>query len=87
MIKIEELEELARAMVGDGQAPNVFFVTDQGVVTLVSTSYHAAYAAWGTLRDRVPMQECALEDRLTGILASVEPEDDDSDILHVIDDN
>lgn len=77
-MRIEALETLAREMVGDGGTPNAFFVTDGGNVTMVTTNEEEARRAWECLADRLPLQESALEDRQTGVLASVEPEDDDS---------
>lgn len=75
--KIDVLETMARDMVGDGKSPNLFFVTDQGVVTLVARNGDDAYTAWSRLATRSPRVECALEDRQTGVLASIEPETDE----------
>lgn len=80
-MRVEALETLARDMVGDGGTPNLFFVTDGGNVTMVSTEEENARAAWRALADRFPLRECALEDRQTGVLASVQPEEDDSSVL------
>jgi len=74
--KIEPLEALARDYVGDGKSPNLFFVTDQGTVVLISRDGETAYEAWRVLANRAPRLECALEDRKTGVLASVEPTED-----------
>jgi hypothetical protein len=61
-------------MVGDGGKPNVYFVTHKGHVTTVTVNFEAAYQAW---KDVISMtEESALEDRRTGVLASVEPESD-----------
>lgn len=75
------LDALASDMVGDGGSPNVFFVTDGGHVVTVTTDRSAAWAQWRRLADRLPLRECALEDRQTGVLASVEPAEDGSDVL------
>ena len=76
MRKIAELENLARDMVGDGKRPNLYFVTDGGTVTMVTRDRVAARGAWYDLSMRRPLQECALEDRLTGVLADVSPDED-----------
>lgn len=80
MARIEELEALARKLIGDGGSPNVFFVTAKGNVTMITTDEEKAREAWRALADRFPLRECALEDRHE-VLASVEPADDDSPVL------
>lgn len=85
--EIEPLQSLPRTMVGDGGQPNVFFVTDQGVTVTITTDFEVAYEHWKKLAARRPRVESALEDRLTGCLASVEPVDDEPNArLCVIDD-
>jgi len=81
--KITALQELARDMVGDNRRPNVFFVSEEDRVVLVSTDLRAAYEFWrGYASQRV---ESTLEDRRTGVLASVEPAEDGSKRLVVHD--
>lgn len=80
-MRIEALEALASEMVGDGQEPNWFFVTLQGDVVGVTQDFESAYSQWDRLSRQSPRVECALEDRLTGVLASVEPIDDGSTTL------
>ncbi len=46
MRKVPELEQLAREMVGDGKAPDVFFVSKRGVIQMVTTRYRLAEAHW-----------------------------------------
>lgn len=75
--QIAELETMARTMVGDSKSPNLYFVTDQGVVTLVTRDIKIGHKAWSDLARRSPRIECALEDRKTGVLASVSPESDE----------
>lgn len=83
----DTLNALARDYVGDGESPNHYIVTDRGNVVTVSDSFNTAYAHWQRLAARRPLVECALEDRLTGVLASVEPRDNPTDTrLIVIDD-
>ena len=77
--KIEALETLARTMIGDGQTPDLFFVTDEGAVVLIETSALRAYGRWRDLAQRSPRKECALENRTFGVIASVEPRDDTED--------
>lgn len=74
--RIEALEQSARNIVGDGKAPNVYFVTDQGVVTTITRDREIALSAWRTLASRWPLVECAVEDRLNGVIADVSPESD-----------
>lgn len=83
-MRIEALETLARDMVGDGGSPNVFFVTDGPNVVMVTTDEEKARAAWRELADRFPMRECALEDRQTGVLASLEPQEEGSHVLELL---
>lgn len=84
--KIERLEALARECVGDGRQPDLFFVTDQGVVVTVTRDLTVAHTHWRELARRFPLVESALENRQYGVLASVAPEEDDSPKLHVHDD-
>ena len=64
--RIVVLEALARERVGDGQLPNLFFVSTYGNIQMVTLDEHAARAYWLTLpREADPI----LEDRLNGILA------------------
>jgi len=75
-------------MVGDGRRPNIFFVTDEGNVVMVTLDFDAAYAHWRKLAGRAPRIESALEDRRWGTVASVEPESDDPGArLIIIDDS
>jgi hypothetical protein len=83
----ETLDSVARDYVGDGKPLNHYFVTDLGHVVTVTDSFELAYRHWRELASRSPRQECALEDRSTGVLACVEPRDYPSDpTLIVIDD-
>jgi hypothetical protein len=81
------LDALARDYVGDGKPLNPFFVTDNGHVVTITDSFSVAYRHWRALALRQPLVESALEDRLTGVLACVEPRDYPQDTeLIVIDD-
>ena len=75
--QIPTLNDLASVMVGDGLKPDVYFVTDGGNVVTVTTDARLAYHHWTNLAQRRPLQECALEDRLIGVIACVEPEEDE----------
>ena len=75
--KIEALEELARAMIGDGQSPDLFFVTDRGQVVSVDVCHISAYERFIALAQRSPRKECVLENRTFGVIASVEPDSDE----------
>lgn len=76
--KIESLEKLARNMVGDGNSPNLYFVSDCGVCITITRNFSLAYQQWRALADRIPRIESALEDRKNGTIADVSPESDDS---------
>jgi len=84
--KIKALENLATDIVGDGKSPNVFFVSTQGVIFMVTTDFEMAYAAWQEVSDP-PHVETALEDRQTGVIASVGPDEENGDRLTVQDDS
>ena len=73
MKKIKELDKLATEMVGDGKKPNVFFVTQKGKVTTITRHFEVAHREWRNFATQ--RTESALEDRLTGTIASagVEP--------------
>lgn len=76
MNKIDQLETLASAMIGDDESPDLFFVTDRGQVVSVDVCALSAYDRFMTLARRPEKHECALENRTFGVIASVEPEDD-----------
>ena len=70
--KIKELQTLSADMIGDGKSPNLFFVNDQGVTVTITRDFDIAYAEWRKLAYFSSGQECALEDRKFGCIASVE---------------
>lgn len=74
--RLKFLEDLAREMVGDGKNPNLFFVSSEGNIILISRDFDVAYLKWKWHAERRD-HECALEDRKTGTIASVEPESDE----------
>lgn len=73
MKKIKELDALATEMVGDGQKPNVFFVTNKGKVTTITRHFETAHREW--IKFATQRVESMLEDRQTGVIASagIEP--------------
>lgn len=88
MNKNNPLDILARDLVGDGRAPNLFFVSleGRGVIT-VTEDAHAAHQEWcklafgvGHSRRLLPQ----LEDRLNGTVASVKQDEDG--VHHAYDD-
>ncbi len=83
---VEELQQMAVNIVGDGRRPNIFFVSVAGMITVITLEFTVAYRAWKAYAAGGDM-ETALEDRLTGVIASVAPEEDDSDTLIRIDDS
>ena len=75
--KIKQLQELARDMIGDEKTPNLFFVSEQGVIITVTRDFEIAYTQWKHLEASFFRVECALEDRRYGTICSVEPRTDD----------
>lgn len=69
---IPQLNELARKMVGDSQAPNVFFVTVGNDTQLITTDFNQAYSFWKGLSKTQMAKEPALADRIYGVICSVE---------------
>lgn len=84
--KIAEFENLARSMVGDGEKPDVYFVTIKGVVVTITRDLPTAYKQWRELSANVDV-ETALEDRLIGTIASVQPVEDGAKELIKLDDS
>lgn len=75
--KIPSLQILDSQMIGDGQMPNLFFVSEQGVIVTVTCDFSTAYSAWNKLATQTPRIECALEDRVNGTIADVGPSEDE----------
>lgn len=73
--RIAALERLASDMIGDGKVPDLFFVTHGGNVILVARDFEIAYSVWKNISHQRTL-ETSLENRRTGVLASVEPESD-----------
>ena len=82
-MQIKQLNTLATEMVGDGQSPNLFFVSIKGNIMLVTPEFDTAYDYWRFMPRDV---ETALEDRQNGVLASTEPVEDESNRLVTYDD-
>jgi hypothetical protein len=82
--QISELEKMAREMIGDGGAPNLFFVSQGGVIITVSRSFEVAYSHWRGLPRDI---ETALEGRNYGVICSTSPIEDDSPKLRTYDDS
>jgi hypothetical protein len=76
---IDALNALASRFVGDGNHLNFYFVTDRGHTLTVTDDYQLALMRWEASARETPLHECTLEDRLTGIIASIEPLDDTPD--------
>lgn len=74
--RIEALEAVARKLVGDGKSPNVFFVSLDGNIIMIALDFHLAYQKWKEISSQ-RTTETSLEDRQTGVLASIEPESDE----------
>ena len=71
-MRVEQLNGLARIMVGDSQTPNVFFVTVGNDTQLISTDFNQAYVFWKGLSKTQRSKEPALADRMFGVICSVE---------------
>lgn len=71
--RVKQLESLARDLVGDNKSPNLYFVSDDKGIIMVTSDLDVAHAAWRNLPRN---KESSLEDRKTGVLASTEPVDD-----------
>ena len=82
-MKIEQLEQLARDLIGDGKTPNIFFVTFSANVILITTDKFIAYEVWKKLPKSI---ESSLEDRRHGCICTTEPLEDDTRRLTTIDD-
>ena len=65
------LDAIATSMVGDGKSPNLFFVSDDKGVIMVTPSFEIAYIYYRSCTKR-HFGEIALEDRAHGGVASVE---------------
>jgi hypothetical protein len=74
--RIEALEAVARKLVGDGKSPNVFFVSLDGNIIMIALDFHLAYQKWKEISSQRTTETC-LEDRQTGVLASIEPGSDE----------
>lgn len=87
-MKIKELEKLASEMVGDGKSPHLFFVSafeggrkSSGVI-LITRNFELAHAVW---RNLPRTHESTLEGRKYGTICSVEPKEEGSKKLIVVD--
>lgn len=83
-MKINELNALANNFVGDNQKPNVFFVTENSDVTMITVNFDAAYDYWCALSQHI---ETTLEDRQWGVICSTEPFEDGGKELRTYDDS
>lgn len=72
VMKVDQLNTLAKAMVGDSQTPNVFFVSVGVNTQLITTDFNQAYLFWKGLSRTQRTQEPALADRIYGVICSVE---------------
>ncbi len=73
----EALKKIASHYIGDGQQPNFFIVTRGEDVVMVTDDAQAAYNHWRTLAHSCEI-ECALEDRQTGVICEVCPQEEGS---------
>lgn len=77
-----ELDELAVNLVGDGNSPNLFFISrnnedgQTATVITVTHDYNVAYSAWKMLATRCPSLCPTLEDREHGTIASIDRDEE-----------
>lgn len=74
--KIKQLEEMARTMVGDGKAPNLYFVTVAGVVTTITRDFERARKEWVGNWAQWPNTSTCVEDRKMGTVCQHEKDDE-----------
>ena len=86
MKKIPELEELARTLVGDNKKPDMFFVSYDGNISLVTTDFNAAYHYWREITQK-NRGETALENRTWGVICDRSPVEEGSKKLATYDDH
>ena len=82
--RIELLEGLASQLIGDGQSPNLYFVSVKGNCVLVSREFDTAYDYWRFLPRNI---ETSLEDRQIGVICSTEPVEEGATKLITYDDS
>jgi hypothetical protein len=83
-MKIKQLNELASTMVGDGDSPDVFFVTDKnGDVAMITVDFERAYSFWN---DLPKTEQSTLENRKWGVICSTEPRNENDSRLVTMDD-
>lgn len=80
----DALNAIALRFVGDGNFLNYYFVTDRRHVVMITDDYDAALLRWQAIARKTPMQESAMADRLTGVIACVEPDGDSTTVLRYI---
>ncbi len=85
--RARELQVLATELVGDDKRPNIFFVSVEGRIVVISLDFEVAYEAWVRFSDVEEKVETALEDRQTGVIASVEPDEERGGELVWMDDS
>ncbi len=86
-MKSKILNDLACKHVGDGKRPNLFFVSKQGNIQLITISFASAYKEWHQLAHSYPKIECSLEDRLWGTICDVSPVSEKDKTLTLNDDS
>ena len=69
--KIKQLEDLAISTVGDGKNPNLFFVSENGVITTVTRDFNIAYNKW--MDNRYDCINSVIEDRKNGMICEYCP--------------
>ncbi len=70
------LERLASEIIGDGKLPNLYFVTVEGKVIMITQDFEGARKSWSRFAAAMDVPT-SMEDRQVGVLASVEPEEGD----------
>lgn len=73
-------------MIGDGENPNVYFVTVGGNVSFISTDFFTAYGCW-KVNSCMKNKETTLEDRKWGQICAVGKEDTSEKFVTIDDSN
>ena len=77
-MQVKRLKELATEMVGDSGHPDLFFVTIEGNVRMITTEFKLAHDYWRSLPINI---ETSLTNRRDGFIAYTEPVGEGSRML------
>jgi hypothetical protein len=72
--KINQLEKLAREMVGDGKSPDLFFVSREGVIITITRDFPRAHQEWQNLLWQNCV--CQIENRRYGVICQKDKDEE-----------